>query len=297
MLKIEELGLFVAVVEAQSITAGAERLGVPKSNVSRRIKQLEESLDVKLIERTSRIFKLTESGLVFYKGAIDLLQNAEMLTRQVTAKQALPSGRLRICGPSALSHLMLQKSLREFTEKYPDIHLEFLSGGHKRSMYEENIDLLITINSPKDSSLIATPLMKVRLHFYANPDYIERQGIPQEPEDLSQYSCIGSLNQDLEKMPWRYVDRGKLKTLNVTPRYYSDSGPIARNMAELGLGVALLPDFICEEAVKSGKLIPLFDGEVESIDEIYALYSSRKHLPAKTRTFLEYLKRNFSGVI
>lgn len=297
MLKMEELGLFVAVVEAQSITAGAEKLGLPKSNVSRRIKQLEESLGVKLIDRTPRIFKLTEPGLAFYKGAIDLLQNAEMLTQQVAAQQVLPSGRLRICGPSALTHLMLKKSLLDFTEQYPDIHLEFLSGGHKRSMYEENIDLLITINSPKDSSLISTLLMKVRLHFYASPGYIKQHGAPQKPEQLSQYCCIGSLNQDLEKMPWRYADKGKLKTLSVTPRYYSDSGPITRNMVELGLGIALLPDFICEDSVKQGKLLPLFDGEIESIDEIYALYSSRKHLPTKTRLFLDHLKQSFAEIV
>ena len=219
MLKMEELGLFVAVVEAKSITAGAEKLGLPKSNASRRIKQLEESLGVKLIDRTPRIFKLTEPGLTFYQGAIELLQNADTLTKQVTQQQALPSGRLRICGPSALTHLMLKQSLKDFTEQYPDIRLEFLSGGHKRSMYEENIDLLITINRPKDSSLIATPLMKVRLHFYASPDYLEQHGAPKKPEQLNHRSCIGSLNQELEKMPWRYIQRGKLKSLHVTPRY------------------------------------------------------------------------------
>jgi DNA-binding transcriptional LysR family regulator len=297
MLKMGELVLFVAVVEAQSITGGAEKLGLPKSNISRRMKQLEESLGVKLIDRTPRVFKLTDPGLAFYQGAIDLLQSAEALTQQVTRQQALPSGRLRICGPSALTHLILRKSLRGFTEHYPDIQLEFLSGAHKRSMYEENIDLLITINRPKDSSLIATSLMQVGLGFYASPDYLKQHAAPDKPEQLSQHSCIGSLNQNLEKMPWRYAASGKLKTLDLTPRYYSDSGSISRDMAELGLGVALLPHFICEEAVKQGKLVTLFDGKYGPVDQIYALYSSRKHLPAKTRLFLDHLKQTYPGIV
>lgn len=297
MLKMDELALFVAVVEAQSITAGAEQLGLPKSNISRRVKQLEESLGVKLIDRSPRVFKLTEPGLAFYKGAIDLLQNAETLTQQVTQKQTLPSGRLRICGPSALTHLMLKKTIRDFIEQYPNIRLEFLSGAHKRSMYEENIDLLITINRPKDSSLIATSLMKVRLSFYASPDYLKQCGTPVKPDELSQHSCIGSLNQDLKKIPWRYAVNGKLQTLDISARYYSDSGPISRDMVEIGLGVALLPDFLCEDAVRQGKLVRLFEGKYESISQIYALYSSRKLLPTKTRLFLDHLKQGYVGIV
>jgi DNA-binding transcriptional LysR family regulator len=281
----------VAVVEAQSITAGAEKLGLPKSNVSRRIKQLEESLGVKLIERSSRLFKLTESGADFYTGAITMLQNAAALTEQVTAKQTLPSGRLRMCGPSALTHIMLQDTLIEFTATYPDIQLEFLSGGHKRSMQEENIDLLITINPPKDSTLIASPLMKVRLRFYASPNYLEQHGEPKTPEELEQHQCLGSLNQDLERMPWRYLKKGKYKGLKINHQYYSDSGPICRDMAEQGLGIALIPDFICKDAVAAGRLIPLFNGKIESIDQIYALYSSRTLLPTKTRVLLDHLKQ------
>lgn len=297
MLKMDELGLFVAVVEAQSITAAADKLSLPKSNISRRIKQLEESLGVKLIDRSPRVFKLTEPGLEFYQGAIDLLQNAETLTQKVTRQQTLPSGRLRICGPGALIHLMLGKSIRGFTEQYPEIYLEFLSGAHKRSLYDENIDLLITINRPKDSSLIVTSLMKVRLSFYACPDYLKQCGTPRKPEQLSQHRCIGSLNPDLEKIPWHYTDNGTLKSLDIIPRYFSDSGPVSRDMVEIGLGVAQLPDFICQDAVTQGKLVRLFEGKYESISQIYALYSSRKLLPAKTRLFLDHLKQVYVGIV
>jgi DNA-binding transcriptional LysR family regulator len=292
MLKMEELKLFVAVVEAQSISSGADRLSLPKSNVSRRIKQLEESLGVKLIERTPRLFKLTEAGTSFYQGSIELLQNAESLTQKVSQQQTHPSGRLRICGPSALNLLMMKDSLVTFTDQYPDIQLEFLSSGIKRNIHEDNIDLLITINRPKDSSLIAMPLMEVRLRFYASPAYLEKNGAPQHPNELGHHRCLGSLNQDMERMPWRYLDNGSYKNLAINHHHYSDSGPISREMAEQGLGVVLLPDFICKQAEQAGRLVALFNGEIASIDEIYALYSSRTLLPTKTRVFLEHLREH-----
>jgi DNA-binding transcriptional LysR family regulator len=288
-----ELNLYVTVVEAQGISASADRLGLPKSNVSRRLKLLEESLGVKLIERSSRVFRLTGAGKQFYTGALDMLQRAEQLTEEVTREQVLPSGRLRICGPSAITNWLLENGLNEFCNTYPEVELELLSGGHKRGMLEENIDLLIQINRPKDSSLVAIPLMKAAVSFYASPAYLETRGNPNQPDELVGHSCIGSLNQDLERMPWRYIKRGKFNTLSVTPSHYSDSGPIAREMAEQGMGVALLPDFICTDAVASGRLVNLFGGQYRSVDQIYVLYSGRHLLPGKTRVFIDFLQDRY----
>jgi DNA-binding transcriptional LysR family regulator len=290
---MDQLNLYVTVVEAQGISACADRLGLPKSNVSRRLKLLEESIGVKLIERSSRVFRLTEAGKRLYTGAHDMLQRAEQLTEEVTRKQVLPSGRLRICGPSAVTHWLLENGLNEFCTMYPDVELELLSGGHKHSMLEQNIDLLIQINRPKDSSLVAIPLMKAAVSFYASPAYLETHGDPKRPEDLVNHHCIGSLNQDLERMPWRYLRGGKYNTLSVTHSHYSDDGLVARAMVEQGMGVALLPDFICAEAVAGGRLVTLFGGKYRSLDEIYLLYSGRHLLPGKSRVFIDFLQERY----
>lgn len=290
---LDELKLYVAIVEAQGISASADRLGLPKSNVSRRLKLLEQSLGVKLIERSSRVFRLTRAGGRFYTGALGMLQQAEQLTEEVTRERVLPSGRLRICGPSAITHWLLENGLNEFCQAYPGVELELLSGGHKGSMLEENIDLLIHINRPKDSSLVAIPLMKISIGFYACPAYLETHGHPKKPEDLARHQCIGSLNQDLARMPWRYLWRGKYVTLPVTHSHYSDSGEIALRMAEQGMGVVVLPDFICADAVKAGRLLSLFGGKYRSLDEIYLLYSGRHLLHGKTRAFIDFLQDRY----
>lgn len=293
MLTMDQLNLYVTVVEAQGISASADRLGLPKSNVSRRLKLLEESIGVKLIERSSRVFRLTEAGKRLYTGAHDLLQRAEQLTEEVTREQVLPSGRLRICGPSAVTHWLLENGLNEFCAMYPDVELELLSGSHKHSMLDQNIDLLIQINRPKDSSLVAIPLMKAAISFYASPGYLETHGDPSRPEELVNHHCIGSLNQDLERMPWHYLKGGKYNTLSITHSHYSDDGPVARVMAEQGMGVALLPDFICAEAVAGGRLVTLFGGKYRSLDEIYLLYSGRHLLPGKCRVFIDFLQERY----
>jgi DNA-binding transcriptional LysR family regulator len=293
MFTMDELNLYVTVVEAQGISASADRLGLPKSNVSRRLKLLEESLGVKLIERSSRVFRLTGAGRRFYAGSLEMLQRAEQLTEEVTRRQVSPSGRLRVCGPSAITHWLLKNGLNEFCAAYPEVELEFLSGGHKRGMLEEDIDLLIQINRPKDSSLVAVPLMKTTINFYASPGYLATHGHPKQPQELVEHRCVGSLNQDLERMPWRYLRRGKIKTLSVTHSHYSDSGPIAREMAEQGMGVALLPDFVCTDAVESGRLVRVFGGKYQSLDEIYLLYSGRHLLPGKTRAFIDFLQNRY----
>lgn len=297
MFALDELNLYVTLVEAQGITACADRLNMTKSSVSRRLKDLETSLGVKLVERNPRVFKVTQAGREFYAGAQEILQRAEQLQVDVTREQTSPSGRLRIFAPSTLTRWLLEHGLADFSRNYPDIQLEFLSGGHKRSMLEDNIDLMIHINRPKDSSLVAVPLMKVSLDFYASPGYLDAHGHPQKPADLSEHQCIGSLNLDLERTPWRYIDKNKMHALSVNHSHYSDTGAIARSMAEQGLGIVLLPEFVCAESVQQGLLESVFSGKYRSQNELFVMYSGRNLLPSKTRLFLDYLQENHRATI
>jgi DNA-binding transcriptional LysR family regulator len=297
MLKTEELSLFVAIIEAQSITAAAEKLGLPKSNVSRRLKQLEQSLQVKLIERNSRLFKPTQAGITFYQGAIDILQRTHQLDSQMSQQQNQLSGLLRISSSSALIHLMLPSCINEFSQRYPNIQLEFITGSYKRSLLEDSIDLQLTIDRSKDSSLIATPIMKVKSHFYASPQYLLQHSTPDTPEQLSQHQRIGCLKQGLEKIAWRYFSEGKYQFLNLSFNHSSDSAAICREMVELGMGIAQLPEFVCADAVKRGQLVPLFDDSMAFVVDIYAVYSSRDLLPMKTRVLVDFLKQYYLKII
>jgi DNA-binding transcriptional LysR family regulator len=288
-IKLEEMELFVAVVDTQSISRGAERLGLPKSNASRRLKGLEEKLNARLLERTTRRHKLTEAGQVFYQGCLKVLGESEALQNRVVESQQAMSGKLTVYAPLDSIRMLISSHLGEFIQQYPELEIEFLSGATRPHLLKDQIDVIIHLNDPRDSTFIARKLLDVPTSYYASPGYLEQHGTPHSPEQLLNHHCIVNLTQDREPLSWRYNDQGQIKTLPIKARYRSDSSYLSKTLMLQNIGISLVPCFLCEQEQRDGRLIQLFEGKHVVNDPLYALYPSREYVPEKTRTFLDFV--------
>lgn len=291
-LNFEEMQLFVSVVNAGSITGAANHLEIPKSTLSRRLKHLEESLGARLLERTTRRIQLTEAGAEFYESCERIMEQVEAARLQVVAKRDLPAGKLSIYAPSEFVEYILRGIVGKFAQTYPGLRIEFVSGAGKPHLLEANIDLMIHIDEPQDSSFIARKIAVATTNYYASPDYLARAGEPKEPDDLYDHDCIAELNHERIPRPWLFSETDSLSKFRVKAKYSCDSVQLCRTLAEQGLGVTMIPDFICEKSLDADRLVKLFGGQYEVAHNLYAMYPSRRFVPAKISAFLDFLAQH-----
>ena len=290
-MKFTDLEIFVAIVEASSISRAADNLRVPKSRVSRHLKELEEELGERLLDRTTRSIRLTEAGDRFYQGSLQVLDNMEALRNEVVSDESKIDGRLSIFAPVEFMSQVLEVHLGEFSRRYPALELEFLSGAARPDLLHDRLDVIIHPDAPEDSSFVAQQLCRGRTDYYASPAYLAERGQPQHPSELYHHCCIAELNQVRQPRPWLYREQRKTRQVRIEPRYRCDSIATVCSLARQGLGVAMLPVFYSAESVADGTLVRLFDGKYEVAHDIYAIYSSRRLKPRKLEVFLEFMKQ------
>ena len=263
---------------------------VPKSRVSRNLKDLEEGLNTRLLDRTTRSLNLTEYGETVYRSAQRILDSIEALQAEVLNDRSRISGRLSVFAPVEFVSSVLGRHLREFARRYPALELEFISGSARPDLLHDKLDLIIHPDIPEDSSFVAIKLCRGRANYFASPDYIAEHGQPQHPSELYHHSCIAELTQDRRERPWLYNKGTEVCKVRIQPRFRCDSLATAHSLVEQGLGIAVMPVFHCEAALQRGDLVQLFNGEHQVSHDVYGIYSSRRMKPRKLEVFLEFLQ-------
>ena len=291
-LKLDDLQLFITVADSQSITAAAEHLQTNTSTLSRRLKKLEETLGARLLDRTTRSQHITEAGKLFYQHCQLVLKSLDQVSRQINDQQDALEGRISIYAPAELFRYWIKELVVEFSRQYPKLRIEFVSGADKPNLLEDNIDIILHVNEPADSSFVARKVNVVTTSYYASPDYLAKRGQPKHPMEMKSHDCIVEIDHDRTPRPWRIRDGDVTTTIKVTDRYCSDSADLCRVLAEQGQGIAMLPDFIAKESQENGKLVKLFGDRRGIPHNVYALYASRNYLPRKTQVFLDFLIDN-----
>lgn len=292
MLNLDDVHLFVTVAELKSLTAAGDKEQLSKSTVSRRLRHLEDHLGVRLLERTTRNVHLTESGEEFYRRALTILDEVETTEQLIGGDRFHASGHLRICSPHEFTRLHLQYLLPLFAKEQPQLQLEVLSGTVGQHLAGDRLDLMIHIDEPEDSSFIARPITMATTNYYASPEYLERYGEPREPADVLAHKCVvESRNPRRDVNIWRFLTDDGYEELSVVGHYIADTTYLCRRWVEEGLGISMLPDHVCAKSVRAGRLRKLFDGRHEVRHVLYAVYPSRRYVPAKVRVFLEFLER------
>ncbi|MCU7807169.1 MAG: LysR family transcriptional regulator [Candidatus Thiodiazotropha sp. (ex Semelilucina semeliformis)] len=293
MDRLDSLESFVAVVEAGQFSAGAERLGVGKSVVSRRVSELEEYLGARLLQRTTRKLSLTDAGREFYPRALQLLEDLAEAEQSVSSGQRALSGRIRIATPLTFGLLHLKPLLNDFMQTHPGVILDMDMNDGQVDLIQEGVDLALRIGRLESSSMIALPLAPIRTTVVASPDYLATHGTPETPEDLSQHQglCYSNLP---EPQKWRMTDStGKVHTVNMKPRLVVNNGDLILEAATAGLGICLSPTFIAYRAIREGHLKPILTDYQIPGATAYAVYPSRRFVPTRVRALVEFLKQQF----
>jgi DNA-binding transcriptional LysR family regulator len=295
MDRFENMNAFIRVVETGSISGAADRLGVAKSAVSRRLKELEEHLGVELFHRTTRRMNLTDTGRAFYHQSVRILDDvleAELATSQAHAEL---KGSLKIALPSTFGLMHMGPAINEFLQAHPQIEFDLDFNDRKVDLMQEGFDLAIRIANLPDSSLIARRFAPVHTILCASPDYLERMGTPMTPEDLSGHQClVYSLLQDYEH--WTLTDAGgKVFKAKIHPYLKATTGEFLKDAAVAGQGIILVPTFVAYQEIESGALMPILrDYKTPSVSA-YAIYPQTRYISRRVRTFVDFLVERFSG--
>lgn len=288
---LQELTVFARIVGTGSLSAAARDLGMSPAFVSRRLASLEARLGVRLVNRTTRSLHLTDEGAAYYETCTRLLAEIQEADAAVSAGRAEPRGVLRVALPASFGNQHVAPLVPKFAERYPDVQLALSLSDRTVNVVEEGFDLAIRIADLADSSLAARKLAPNRRVVCASPAYLARHGTPRTPEELAQHNC---LTTDFA-MSWDYRGpNGKPGSVRVTGRYCCDNWEVLREWALAGLGIALKSTWDVRRHLEDGSLVSLFPGYTFATDvAIYAVYPHRRHLPAKTRAFIEFLAESF----
>jgi DNA-binding transcriptional LysR family regulator len=290
---MDELEVFVTVVEAQGFSAAAKRLDSTPAAVSRRIKALEQRLGVRLLQRTTRTLKLTEAGELYFREVSRLLGDLRAVEEQLDEVTGQASGELRIVAPMSFGQRRLAPVVVRFALMHPKLRVTLRLEDRATDIVAEGIDLAVRIAYPSDSSLVARPIASVPRYFCASPAYLARRGTPRAPRDLLQHDCL-HYNVISEREEWTFGGTEGDETIVLKAVFCSNNGDVLAEAALQGLGIALLPDFIVADALADGRLVRILEGRERSPLTLSVLYPSRQHVPAKTRLFIDHMVSQFA---
>jgi DNA-binding transcriptional LysR family regulator len=287
MPDLEDLRTFVEVADAGGVTAGARRLGLPKSIVSRRLVRLERNLGAQLLARTTRGAALTEAGASFREHAARVVAELEA-ARDAVSPEGEVSGRLRIAAPLTFGPTHVAPALAEFARRHPKLHVHAAYSDRFVDLVSEGFDAAVRVGYLPDSNLIARRIAPLRGKCVASPEYVKAHGAPRTPEELLEHEC---LMQGTEA--WRLVASGK--TLSVRPRgrFKADNGVALAAAALAGLGIAALPDFLIDSHLASGALVQVLVDYPPPEAGIYVVRPPGEFAPRKVRVLVELLVERF----
>lgn len=294
MGQLEDIQVFLRVVDAGGISRAAEQLNIAKSAVSRRLSELESRLQTKLIQRTTRRFHLTEAGEMYYQKASSVVESAKELDNLLLERSETIEGRLSISIPLSFGLLHMQKAIDEFLRLHPNINLEVDLSDREVNMVEEGIDVAFRIGQLHDSSLQARKIVPIRLMLCASPSYLEKVGRLKKIEDVNRLEFL-RYNAEGNKGHLFTGPDGIQQSINPKGRVSSNNGDFLMQMAIAGHGLVILPNFICWQAVQSGKLVEVLPEYQLTKFAAYAIYPQNRFLSKNARTFIDYLVDYFSN--
>ena len=289
MDRFEAMHVFCKVVELGSFAGAADRLDMSTSAVSRQVAQLEQVLNARLLNRTTRRISLTENGSAYYERCLQLLADLEETEEMVGNNTASPRGTLRLTAPISFGASHLAPAIGEFAQIYPDMRFDVQLSDRAVDLIEEGLDLAIRIGSLGGQNLVARRIGRVKGLVCASAEYLRKHGTPQHPNDLEAHNCLQYAYASTNNL-WIFQRTGEdpIK-VKVQGSISANNGTVLGELAAHHQGVTQAPDFILGPLVESGRLVSILaDWNPENL-AISAVYPSRKHLSAKVRRFVEFM--------
>jgi DNA-binding transcriptional LysR family regulator len=292
MERLDDIRAFVAVAEALSFAEGARRLSLSPAQISKLVARLEDRLDSRLLNRTTRDVSLTDTGRAYLERARVLLEDYDALQSSVREIKG-PRGLLRMSAPIAFGGAELDAALFDFARENPEVELEVAFTDRLVNLVEEGVDVAIRISRLADSSLIARRLAPVRIVTVASPDYLDEHGEPQSPGDLVDRDVILDLNSR-DPTLWQF-GRGKDRSeIRVHGRLRFQSAYVCVAASRAGFGIATTPAFVAAEDLRAGRLRSILKSFEPEPLYVHAVYPHGRHLAPKVRAMVDFLVRRFS---
>lgn len=288
------MNVFLTVARRGSFSAASVALGISRAMASKQIKALEDHLGVRLFDRNTRAVSLTEAGRTYMERCQTLLEDLEELEAAVRSDDSVPKGTLKIAAPSFFGSQHLVPALAAYTEANPSVAVELWLKERMVDLVEEGLDMAIVVNELVDSSLVARKVSSLRMIACAGPGYLRRHGVPETPHELVRHNCL-VLSNDAGGEDWLFEGRDGEIAVRVSGGFRCNTSGALRMAAIQDIGLIWLPDYVVEEDISVGRLVPVLHDFCSEPRPIYALYPHRRHLSSKVRVFVEFLKEWFSS--
>lgn len=289
-MDIEELRTFVEVADAGGVSAAAQRLGISKSIVSRRLARLEAELGAQLLARSTRGAALTEAGATFRDHAAKVCAEIDLAKETILPAGEL-RGRLRIAAPLSFGPTHFAPIIAEMGRRHPRLHIHACYTDRFVDLIAEGYDCAIRVGYLQDSNLVARRVAPINGKLVASPDYIRRHGAPETPDELGAHEA---LLQGTES--WQLMDGDKVITVRPQGRFKADNGTALAAAAAAGLGIAWLPDWLTGDYLAAGRLVPVMTRYPPPPAGAYVLRPSGQNPARKIRALTELLVEMCSGV-
>jgi DNA-binding transcriptional LysR family regulator len=287
-LDLNSLRLYYEVVNAGSITKAAEQLRMPKSTISRKLTQLEQDLGAILLKKGPKRLTTTDIGAALYDRCRRLVIEIEDVGLATAEMQGELRGVLRISIPVDFGIAWISRAMVGFVHKYPDINLAIEVNSRLVNPREDPYDVTIQLGPLKDSGLTYRRLATITRGVYASPDYLAKHGMPRTVEDFGKHDCIIT-DQQRQDGVWTFRNQSRHRFIEVSGKVTVNNIAIARDLAIGGVGLSMLPNMMCQNDVKTNRLVRVLTNWESPPAEATALILSRKGIPNKTRVFLDFL--------
>ena len=285
-----DLLIFARVAELGSFSRAADRLGLPKSTVSRRLAALERRVGERLLLRTTRRQTLTEFGLQLLEHARQVAAEVDAVAALSAHRQSAPGGRLRVSMPGDMANLLLADALAAFVALHPGISLELDLSARRVDLIGEGFDLAVRVSDlADDTGLTARRLAEFSIGLYAAPGYLAERGEPQQPQDLLHHDAVRPLRNSTEPAAWTLLRDDERWHGVPAGRVSANSPELLLRMARAGAGIAAVPDHFAQPDVRLGRLRRVLSPWCLPSHTAWAVFPGRQLMPAKTRVFIDML--------
>ncbi len=292
MDRFNEMAVFIRIAERKSFTLAAEDLLIPRSTVTNLLKRLEQRLNTRLLERTTRQVKLTHDGENFYERCTRLLSDLDEMENLFS--QTSPKGVLRVNLQGTLAKFFVVPFINEFLAKYPGITLHVAEDDRQIDLVNEGVDCVLRAGELLDSSLIGRRLAALEQVTVASPDYLQQQGVPKTISDLKRHKAVGySLDAKSKPTELDFISSKKQISIDLATSIIVAGADLYTGAALAGLGIIQVPRYRIASELKAGVLQEILPDNPPPVMPVSALYPSSRHLSSRTRVFLDWLVKRF----
>ena len=294
MDKLSSLRAFVKVVELGSFSEAGRQLRLSRSAISKYVGELEHSLGVQLLNRTTRHASPTENGQAYFERALSVLADLDAADHAVAQAQATPRGLLRINAPMSFGTLQLGPAVADFMALYPELQIHLVLSDDQLDPTQGGFDVTLRIADLGSSSLIARKIIGIDRVVCASPDYLAQHGTPKTPAELRQHALLtyGFL---LTGNQWKLTGADGDHWIQPSWNLCANNAEVLCDAAVKGRGIALLPIFIAGRALRDGRLQAFLAGYQTPPLTLYAIYPPTRHLAVKVRLFIDFLVARFAA--